>query len=170
MSPEDQSALDQFSASISRPLESRYMVKLPRKELPTPLGQSRSQAVKRFKQNKITLLHRGRWHDFKKAEDDYYTMKYAERVPPKDLDKPCYQAYYMPMHGVAKECSTSTKLRIMLEASSKNSSRSSLNDILLLSGPTLYPLLTVLLLRFFNCNIDGYIPHVQGSFITSSRL
>jgi len=46
MSPEDQSAMDQFSASVSRQPDGRYMVKLPRSELPTLLGQSRSQAVR----------------------------------------------------------------------------------------------------------------------------
>ena len=51
------------------------------------------------------------------------------------------------MHGVVKDYSTTTKLRVVFDASAKSSNGQSLNDQLL-SGPTLYPLLTNVLIHF----------------------
>ena len=53
----------------------------------------------------------------------------------------------MPMHGVVIETSTSTKLRIVFDASAHTASGYSLKYTLI-PGPTLYPLLTTILLRF----------------------
>ena len=53
----------------------------------------------------------------------------------------------MPMHGVVKEVSTTTKLHIIFDASAKTSTTHSLNDTLL-SGPSLYLLLTSILVKF----------------------
>ncbi len=51
------------------------------------------------------------------------------------------------MHGVHKESSSTTKLRVVFDASAKSSSGVSLNDILMV-GPTIYPCITDVLLRF----------------------
>ena len=51
------------------------------------------------------------------------------------------------MHGVEKASSTTTKVRVVCDASVKTTSGQSLNDILL-SGPSLYPRLTTILQRF----------------------
>ena len=62
-------------------------------------------------------------------------MGHAEPVPSKDLDKPAEQVYYMPTHEVLKEASTSTKLRVVFDASAQTTSGYSLNQTLL-QGPT----------------------------------
>ncbi len=51
------------------------------------------------------------------------------------------------MHGVEEASSTSTKLRVVFDASAKSSSSLSLNDTLLV-GPTLHPNLDEILPRF----------------------
>ena len=53
--------------------------------------------------------------------------------------------YYLPMHGVVKEASTMTKLRVVFDASAKTSSGVSSNDQLL-PGPNLYSHLTSVIL------------------------
>ncbi len=79
--------------------------------------------------------------------DEYAVLGHAELVPTPDLTKPDSQTFYMPMHGVVKESSTFTKLRIVFDASARATSGYSLNDTLI-PGPTLYPLLTNILLHF----------------------
>ena len=55
--------------------------------------------------------------------------------------------YYLPMHGVTKASSTTTKLRVVFDASAKTTNQLSLND-LLHAGPTLHPTLEHILLQF----------------------
>ncbi len=54
----------------------------------------------------------------------------------------------MPMHVVIKDSSTTTKLRVVFDASAATSTGVSLNNTLLLPGPTNYPHLTHILTRF----------------------
>ena len=63
------------------------------------------------------------------------------------MEKLPNETFYLPMFGVVKESSTSTKLRVVYDASAKSSTRLSLNDTLL-PRPNLYPLLTAVILRF----------------------
>ncbi|XP_076301718.1 uncharacterized protein LOC143219726 [Lasioglossum baleicum] len=55
--------------------------------------------------------------------------------------------YYLPHHGVFRESSTTTKLRVVFNGSSKTTTGISLNDILH-SGPNLLPEIPDLLLRW----------------------
>ena len=64
-------------------------------------------------------------------------------MPPHDLTS-SKEHYYLPMHGVSKASSTTTKLRVVFDASAKSSNSLSLNETLA-TGPTLYP---TLVLRF----------------------
>ena len=78
---------------------------------------------------------------------DYAVQGHAEKVSQKDLDKPSHQTFYLPMHEVEKASSTTTKLRVVCDALAKMTSGESLNDVLI-SGPSLYPKLTTILLKF----------------------
>ena len=51
------------------------------------------------------------------------------------------------MHGISKESSTTTKLGVVFDASAKASNSVSLNETLP-TGPTLYPTLETILIRF----------------------
>ena len=74
-------------------------------------------------------------------------MKHAELVPIADLHKPSKEVFYLPMHAVCKEDSTTTKLRVVFDASAKSNTGVSLNDTLLV-GPTVHSPLIDVLLRF----------------------
>ena len=62
---------------------------------------------------------------------DYFDKGHAELVPAADLEKPPSEAFYLPMHAVKKESSTTTKIRAVFDALAKSSTGVSLNDILL---------------------------------------
>ena len=55
--------------------------------------------------------------------------------------------FYLPMHGVVKESSTTTKLRVVFDTLAKSATGISLNNTLLW-GLLLYPLLSTVLTKF----------------------
>ena len=70
----------------------------------------------------------------------------------EEVDSPNTEVYYLPMHAVHKEDSTTSKLRIVFDASAKTTSGTSLNDHLLI-GPTVHLLLIDVLLRFWKFKV-----------------
>ena len=74
-------------------------------------------------------------------------MKHAEQVPASEMLKLPGHTFYMPVHGVVKESSTTTCLQAVFDTSAKTSSGASHNDQLL-AGPTLHPPLTAIITRF----------------------
>ena len=68
-------------------------------------------------------------------------------MPSTDMDKAPSKVFYLPMHTVYKESSTTTKVRAVFDASAKTSTGVSLNDTLLV-GPTVHPPLIDVLLKF----------------------
>ena len=63
--------------------------------------------------------------------EEYIEMDHAEAVPVADLQKTSKEIFYLPMHAVYKEHSTTTKIRAVFDASAKSSTNVSLNDTLL---------------------------------------
>ena len=123
----------------------RYEVTLPRKPDMQPLGNSRDQAVSRYLSNERSIQRRNIWEPFQNVIQGYLDLQYAEPVPATDPLPP--QHYYLPMHAVFKESSTSTKIRVVFDGSAATTSGFSLNQSLLV-GPTLQPTLNNLLLKF----------------------
>ncbi len=58
--PEEESALQQFSSHLTRESDGRYSVKLPRVHYPPQLGDSRRMATSRFLSNERSLLRKGK--------------------------------------------------------------------------------------------------------------
>ena len=132
----------QYSAS-----RKRYTVTLPRREEALTLGESRSRAERRFITNEQSLVRKGHWEKFQQVVNEYLTLGHAQLLTPEERSVPNHECYYLPMHAVFKQSSTSTKLRVVFDASSKTSTGASLNDILA-PGPTLHPNLDQILMRF----------------------
>ena len=70
----------------------------PRKSDMKPLGESRSQAVRRFFALEHTLQSKDQFKELKSVLDEYFEMGHAEPVPYSDLNKPpeevqCFLTY-----------------------------------------------------------------------------
>ena len=126
------------------PLDCRYEVTLPRKADYQPLGESRPQAARRYFSNETSILRKGVHPAFQEQLQGYLDAGHAEPVPPAELSN---EHFYLPMHSVVKQSSTSTKLRVVFDGSASTSSGASLNSILHV-GPTLHPTLANILIRF----------------------
>ena len=74
-------------------------------------------------------------YQFNANHQEYEDLRHAEKVPPEDLLKPAPEHFYLHMHGVVKELSTTTKLHVVFDASA-------------LPTPSFYPLLTSVLNKF----------------------
>ena len=147
LSAEEKMVMEHFEAKSRKHETGRFIVPLPIKPNAAPLGESRFLAVKRFLALERSLKAHGRSRVFAEAVQEYFDMGHAEPVPMFDLHQPCTKVYYLPMHGVVKNSSATTKLRVVFDASAKTSSGVSLNDQLLV-GPTVHPPLVDVLLRF----------------------
>ena len=82
---------------------------------------------------------------------EYLDLNHSQPVSPVDLanlkGNNVHPTYYLPMHAVWKESSTSTKTRVVFDAGAKTTTGHSLNDLLMV-GPTLHPTLGTILIRF----------------------
>ena len=125
----------------------RYIVKLPRKEDPPSLGESRTQAINRARANERSLIRKGGLQPFQEVMKEYLTLHHAKEINVQEHQSQSTPSYYMPVHSVVKASSTTTKVRAVFDASAKTTSLSSLNDILAV-GPTLHPTIDKILLRF----------------------
>ena len=145
--PEERAVIQHFQSHHRRSADGRFVVPLPRKLDANPLGESRSQAVRRFIGFERSIHSKGLFSDVKAVIDEYFEKGHAELVPSADLEKPPQSVYYLPIHVVVKESSTTSKVRAVFDASAKTSSGVSLNDTLLV-GPTVHSSLVDVLLRF----------------------
>uniref|UniRef100_A0A1B0D818 Uncharacterized protein n=1 Tax=Phlebotomus papatasi TaxID=29031 RepID=A0A1B0D818_PHLPP len=143
---DNQRAAEQhFIETHRRNSEGRFVVQLPFKEDPRVLGDSRPLAVRQFLALERKFEKNPSFHAlYSQVINDQLEREWIEPVGREYSDGP---VYYMPHHGVVKESSATTKLRIVYNASAKSSTGVSLNDILRV-GPTVQPDLCSILLRF----------------------
>ena len=147
LSLEEKSVVKHFDASHSIDNRGRFIVPLPRKAGVVPLGESRKQAIDRFFRLERLLWKRGTFEESSEVVREYFKMNHTEPVPVEDLDRGYEEVYYFPMQAVRKETSSTSKIRVVFDASARTSSGTSLNDHLL-AGPTVHSLLIDVLLRF----------------------
>ncbi|XP_035918786.1 uncharacterized protein LOC118517032 [Anopheles stephensi] len=125
----------------------RYVVSLPRNAKPEKvLGLSRDIAdrrllgvERRLKANPVMEK------EYKRFMVEYEQLGHMVKLtePVDDSEPHCY----IPHHAVIKESSSSTKVRVVFDASCKTTSGYSLNDTLLI-GPTVQDDLLTIILRF----------------------
>ena len=146
LSTEERLVVHHFKETHSRFETGRFIVPLPKNPQKKSLGESRSQAVRRYISLERSLYSKDHFQEFSAVMEEYFQSGHAEPVPPNDLQKSPKDCFYLPMHTVRKEHST-TKVRIAFDVSAKSASGVSLSDTLLV-GPTIHPPLIDVLLRF----------------------
>ncbi|XP_055622275.1 uncharacterized protein LOC129765863 [Toxorhynchites rutilus septentrionalis] len=145
-SPEEARCEEQFIRSVRRGSDGRYKVSLPKNEdVIEKMGESRDIALRRFQGLERRLLEDPELRcQYIQFMGDYLRLGHMRkvRVTQEDSVKRCY----LPHHPVLKESSTTTKLRVVFDASCKTSSGISLNDSLL-AGPVIQEDLRSIILR-----------------------
>lgn len=141
LSEEDLQCEAFFKTTTSRTESGSFIVGLPFRHSSPLLGDSYSQALRRF-----TLLENKLAKDedlFKRYSSfvkEYIDRNYISEVPISHYREP--SAYYIPHHSV-----TTGKFRVVWDASAKTSNGLSLNDNLM-SGPKLHHEVSEILLKF----------------------
>ena len=148
LSTEERSVMQFFDSNHSRVDSGNFVAPLPRRPDAGLIGESRSQAVRRFLSLERSLHAKGQFGELDFVVKEYFHMDHAELVPAADLCKKAVDGvFYLPIHAVRKESSSTTKVRAVFDASAKSSTGVSLNDTLLV-GPTVHPSLIDVLIRF----------------------
>ncbi|XP_075163105.1 uncharacterized protein LOC142235730 [Haematobia irritans] len=162
VSDEDKICEHIYSSTTVRTPEGRYMVDLPFRP-DNPLSSSKNSnryvALSQFLRNEKSLCRKP---ELKRMYDDviqeYLALGHMETVePPGNSDGGGY--FYLPHHGVFKPESTTTKLRVVFNASCPSANGKSLNDALF-TGPVLQADIMSLILNWrmfkyvFNADIS----------------
>ncbi|XP_076293042.1 uncharacterized protein LOC143215116 [Lasioglossum baleicum] len=132
-----------YSENTTRTESGRYVVRLPFRAGDRDFGDMRQIALRRFhslqrKLNANSILK----EEYHKVMQEYITLEHMSLVTDDSTT-----GYYMPHHAVVKVTSTTTKIRVVFDASAKSPKNMSLNDGLMV-GPTIQDKRFEHLLRF----------------------
>ncbi|XP_062704057.1 uncharacterized protein LOC134286461 [Aedes albopictus] len=133
-SVEESTCEEIFKQTTTRDEAGRFVVSLPRKEhIIDHLGNSRSSAERRFMSlERLFATNPELKRLYCEFMEEYASMGHMERVNEEELSGSV--CYFLPHHAVLKPDSTTTKLRVVFDASCKTTSGDSLNDGLMV-GP-----------------------------------
>ncbi|XP_028156415.1 uncharacterized protein LOC114349998 isoform X2 [Ostrinia furnacalis] len=146
--PEEQKCEEFFKQTTTRDPSGRYIVKLPFKEENPNCksGNSREIAVSRFLMQERRLAKSPNLKDlYSDVIAEYLELGHMEKVPNDEIDKS--ESVYLPHHAVVKLNRTTTKLRVVFDASCRDKNGVSLNSELLV-GPRLQSDLRHLAMRW----------------------
>ncbi|XP_062711079.1 uncharacterized protein LOC134289096 [Aedes albopictus] len=146
-SAEEQLCEAHFVSTHCRNSEGRYVVRLPvREELLPSIGDTWSTAARRFSAVERRFRSDETLHkSYAEFMEEYERLGHMEEV----MTRVALPQYFLPHHAVIRPESSTTRIRVVFDGSSKSSNQLSLND-LLLTGPTVQPpmLCTVINFRF----------------------
>ncbi|XP_023289533.1 uncharacterized protein LOC111674265, partial [Orussus abietinus] len=129
LSADEQDCEMHFQSTHTRNSNRRYTVQLPFKSAPTQLGNSRSNALRMLYRLSKRLTSNPQYQDsYTNFLTEYESLRHMQLVPPSDPEPTL--TYYLPHHGVLRDASLTTKLRVVFNGSSRTSTGVSLNDLL----------------------------------------
>ncbi|CAG7727908.1 unnamed protein product, partial [Allacma fusca] len=148
LTKEEQACENHFRQTTTRLEDGSYQTQLPFKEEATPLGNSRYMATKRFHNLESKLQRNHQLHQqYHQSIRELQENRHLEEVEPTQLVDSDDASYYLPHHAIIKESSSTTKCRVVFDASAKTTTKASLNDQLMV-GPVLQDNLHTLLVRW----------------------
>ncbi|XP_036340110.1 uncharacterized protein LOC118749413 [Rhagoletis pomonella] len=128
------------------PVTNKFIVRLPFSSNPSKLGHSFDIARRRFLAvEKRMLINDPVGAEYKKFIHEYIDLNHMIEITPTNSSASI--GTYIPHHCVTKEDSSTTKLRVVFDASCRTSNGIALNQILRV-GPTLQDTIFTVLLRF----------------------
>lgn len=151
-----------YRETTKRNKDGKYVVSLPfRQDYPENLGLGGSlkRACSQFYRNETRLMKNpDLGKEYMRVLKEYETLGHMSKIN-KIVSADASDNYFLPHHAVIKAESTTTKVRVVFNASSPTANGTSLNDVLL-PGPVLQADLPILILRWrlyrfvFNSDIE----------------
>lgn len=135
-----------FRSTHKRNEEGRFVVQLPLKETVDQLSDCRSLALKRFYLLEQRLVRNPSLRDqYVQFIREYEHLGHCKQID-ESSDRPNTRKCYLPHHAVIRPDSSSTKCRVVFDASAKPSQSSvSLNDVLKVGGTVQSDILDIVL-------------------------
>ncbi|XP_017485587.1 PREDICTED: uncharacterized protein LOC108374125 [Rhagoletis zephyria] len=159
LTPEEEQAEIHFQQHVQRDSSGRYIARFPFKSTVVNLGDSRQAALKRFhgleaKFYKNVLLK----EEYTEFIQEFFELGHIEVARSCSSSK----TYFMRHHAVFKPSSTTTRVRVVFDASCKTDNGTSLNEQLLV-GPTIQRDLFTILIQFRRYKI-GFIGDIEKMY------
>lgn len=143
-SAEEKMCEEHFLKNTTRLADGRFSVKLPLKESSNSLGDSYHRAKRCFLSLERRNLNQPSLDKmYKDFMTEYISLGHMSECNIREDQL----SYFIPHHGVLRESSSTTKLRVVFNASAPTTSGISLNKIQMV-GPTVQNDLTTIILRF----------------------
>ncbi|GFV73427.1 uncharacterized protein TNCV_3389431 [Trichonephila clavipes] len=133
-----------FLKTHSRDDEDRYVVKMPLKNEPNCLDESRDIALKRLKAQWTRLIRDPQYLKlYKDFIHEYEQLGHMKEVVAENDNSEI--AYYMPHHGILRPEKSTTKLRVVFNATNSTNNGLSLNCIQYNGGLAQNDLFTIMI-------------------------
>ncbi|XP_062557578.1 uncharacterized protein LOC134222449 [Armigeres subalbatus] len=146
LSLEEKRCENLFQNTVLRNPDGRYTVTLPKEEGAIQrLGESKDIAIRRLQGTERRLAKNSNLHkSYHEFMAEYESLGHMEKVT--GAASMTIRRCFLPHHPVFKEDSTTTKVRVVFDASCSTSSGVSLNDVLL-TGPVIQDDLRAIIIR-----------------------
>lgn len=149
ISNEDEQCERMFAESLSRAEDGKLKTRLPFKIDPSGddvLGNSQNQAYMRLMQLERRLSKDKKLYEmYRQVINEYLELGHMREATPEEIADP--KGSFLPHHAVIKMSKSTSKVRVVFDASCKSSNGKSLNDLLMV-GPTIQDDLFTLVLRW----------------------
>ncbi|XP_058448656.1 uncharacterized protein LOC131428628 [Malaya genurostris] len=142
---DEQVCEEHFKKTVFRGSDGRYTVRLPfRQEMLRLIGDTHTSALRRFlSMEKKFAENKDLRQEYCRFMDEYSRLGHMEVISRAS----CSPQYFLPHHAIHRPESSTTKIRVVFDGSSRGSTQLSLNDILF-PGPTVQPTLYSTVINF----------------------